>query len=86
MFYEQQNLERSFGTSKINLSLPPPTPPGGLGLGCCPFYCSVIFDVLFDVLPIGCVGSALVFVFILCVLSSFAIILNRKRELVALLS
>ena len=38
-------------------------------------------------LPIGFGGSAFVFVccVLLCVLSSFAVILERKRELVALL-
>ena len=39
--------------------------------------------MLFGVLPTGCWGS--VFVLVLCVLSSFANILKRKRELVALL-
>ena len=40
-----------------------------------------------DVLPIGCVDSVFVFVLLCnaCVLSSFAIIFKRKRELVALL-
>ena len=39
--------------------------------------------MLFGVLPIGCGGS--VFVFILSCITSFAIILKRKRKLVALL-
>ena len=43
--------------------------------------------LLFGVLLIGCRSSVFVFVYcvLLCVLSSFAIILKRKRELVALL-
>ena len=43
--------------------------------------------MLFGVLPIGCGGSVLFFVFmcITCVLSSFAIILKRKVELVDML-
>ena len=49
--------------------------------------CSVVGDLLFNVLSI--VGGSSVFVFLcyalLCVHSSFAIILKRKRELVALL-
>ena len=65
---------------------PPPPPPG---LGCCPFLGggSVVVDLLFNVLPIGCVGSVFVFVSyaLLCVLSSFAVLLKRKKELVALL-
>ena len=54
------------------------------GLVCCPFCGSgsVVFDLLFGVLPIGCEGSVLCLCF--AVLSSFAIILKRKRELVAL--
>ena len=42
---------------------------------------------MFGVLPIGCGGSVFAFVLfaLLCVLSGFAIILKRKRELVALL-
>ena len=43
--------------------------------------------LLFNVLPIVCGGSVSVFVWyaLLCVLFIFAIILKRKRELVALL-
>ena len=47
---------------------------------------SVAVDLLFYVPPIVCRGSVLVFVLVcIYVLSSFAIILTRKRELVALL-
>ena len=48
---------------------------------------SVFVDLLFDVLPIVCGCSVLVFVrfALLFVHSSFANILTRKRELVALL-
>ena len=47
----------------------------------------MVLDLLFGVLPIDCGGSVIVFVccLLLCALSSFAIILKRKRELVALL-
>ena len=48
---------------------------------------SVVVDLLIDVLPIGCGGSVFVFV-LLCItlgLSSFAIILKRKRDLASLL-
>ena len=56
-------------------------------LGCCPFQGGgsvVAFDLLFIVLPIVCGSSLFVFVCyaLLCVHSSFAIILKRKRELV----
>ena len=44
---------------------------------------SVIVDSMFNVLPIDCGGSVLDAV--LSVLSNFAIIFSRKRELVALL-
>ena len=66
------------------------SPP--LGLGCCPFLGggSVVVDILLNVLPIDCVivGVLCLFLFcyaLLCVHSSFAIILKRKRKLVALL-
>ena len=44
-------------------------------------------DLLYNVLPIVCCSSVFVFVSyaLLCVHSSFAIILKRKRKLVALL-
>ena len=62
-------------------------PPGGLG--CRPFKGggSVVLDLLFNALTIVCGSSVFVFVLlcITCVHSSFAIILKRKRELVALL-
>ena len=55
--------------------------------GCCPFQGrgSVVVDLLFIVLPIVCGSSLFVFVCyaVLCVHSSFAIILKSKRELVA---
>ena len=62
--------------------------PGGFD--CCPVWDGgsvVVVDPFFGVLPIGCGGSVFVFFCcaLLCVLSSFAIILKRKRELVALL-
>ena len=42
--------------------------------------------MLLGVLPIGCGGSVFVFVLLcICALSNFAIILKRKRELIALL-
>ena len=48
---------------------------------------SAVVDLLFGVLPIGCKVSVFVFVLlcITCVLSSLAIFLKRKRELVSLL-
>ena len=58
-------------------------------LGCCPFYGggSVVLHLLFNGFPIVCGGSVLSLVCyaILCVHSGFAIILKRKRKLVALL-
>ena len=58
-------------------------PPGGLG--CCPFQGgdSIAVDLLFNVLPVLCLS--LFYYALLCVHSSFAIILKRKRNLVALL-
>ena len=49
--------------------------------------CSVVVDPLFGVFPIGSGDSVFVFVLlgITLFLSSFAIILKRKRELFALL-
>ena len=46
---------------------------------------SIVVDLFFYVFPIVCGGSALSLFWyaLLCVLSSFAIILKRKRELVA---
>ena len=76
MLQQQQILGRRFGTSKMHLS------PSGLG--CCPFSGggSFVVDSLMIVTPIVrfCNCSML-----LCVHSSFAIILLGKRELVALL-
>ena len=48
---------------------------------------SVVVELLFNVLLIACGNSMFVFVLvcITCVLSSFAIILKRRRKLVALL-
>ena len=53
----------------------------------CVRRCSVVVDLLFYVPPIVCWGSVFVFVWYVWpyALSSFAIILTRKRELVALL-
>ena len=70
MLHQQQILGRRFGTSKMHLS------PSGLG--CCPF--SGGGSVVHDSLMRFCNCSML-----LCVHSSFAIILMGKRELVALL-
>ena len=43
-------------------------PPPPSGLGCCPFWGggSVVVDLLFDVLPIGCGESVFVLV-LLCI-------------------
>ena len=64
------NLGLGFGTSKMHISHPirPPPPPLPGGLGCCPFWGSgsVVVDLLFGVLPIGCGGSVFVFV-LLCI-------------------
>ena len=56
--------------------------------GCCPFWCgdSLVVDLLFNVLLImGVLCLSLFWYALLCALPSFAIILKRKRELVALL-
>ena len=61
------------------------SPPGGLG--CCPFKGggSVVDDFLFIVTPIvGVCNCSMFCCTLLCVRSSIAIILMRKRELVAL--
>ena len=45
---------------------------------------SVVVGPLFGVLPIGCGGSVFVFVFVcICVYSSFAVIFEGKKELIA---
>ena len=57
-------------------------------LGCCPFWGgdSLVVDLLFNVLLImGVLCLSLFWFALLCALPSFAIILKRKRELVALL-
>ena len=57
-------------------------------LGCCPFWGgdSLVVDLLFNVLLImGVLCLSLFWHALLCALPSFAIILKRKRELVALL-
>ena len=61
---------------------PPPA-----GLSCCPFWSggSVVFDLLLNVLPIVCGSMSLFCCALLWVHSSFAIILKRKRKMVALL-
>ena len=59
------------------------------GLGCCPFLGvgSVVVDFLFIVTPIvGLCNCSMFCCTLLCVRSSFAIILMGKRELVALLN
>ena len=46
----------------------------------------MVVDLLFIVLPIVCEGSVLsLLCYAFCVLSSFEIMLKRKRELVAML-
>ena len=66
--------------SRVNPFKPP---------GCCPFKGGgfVVVDLLFNVIPIVCGGSVFVFVFyaLLCVHSSFAIVLTRRRKMVDLL-
>ena len=72
---QQQNLGRRIGTSEMHLSLSPSSLSG-----------SIVVDSLLIVAPI--VGFCVCSVFcctLLCVLSSFAIILMGKREMVALL-
>ena len=68
------------------MHLSPPLPGG---LGCCPFLGggSVVVDIMFNALPIVCESSVLFCYALLCVNSSFAIILNRKSrsKLVAML-
>ena len=61
-------------------------PPGNLGFSLFLVSGSDGDDILFNVLPIGCGGSVMSMLCyaLLCVLSSFSIILKRKRELVAL--
>ena len=57
-------------------------------LGCCPFCGgdSLVVDLLFNVLFImGALYLSLFWYALFCALPSFAIILKRKRELVALL-
>ena len=57
-------------------------------LGCCPFLGgdSLVVDLLFNVLLImGVLCLSLFWYALLCALPSFAIILKRKRELVAFL-
>ena len=67
-------------------SSPPPPPPGDLG--CCPFYGGgfAVVDLLLLYLPlfVGVLCLSLFCYALLCVHSSFAIILKRKRKLVAL--
>ena len=59
------------------------TPPGWLRLLAVLRRGSVVVDLLFGELPIGCLS--LFCYALLCVLSSFAIIFKRKAELVVLL-
>ena len=57
-------------------------------LGCCPFWGgeSLVADPLFNVLlMVGVLCLSLFWYALLCALPSFAIILKKKRELVALL-
>ena len=62
--------------------------PAG-GLGCCPFRGGgsvVVYSLFMNLtLFVGVLCWSLFWYSLLCVLSSFAIILSRKRELVALL-
>ena len=58
-------------------------------LGCCPFWGgdSLVVDLLFNVLLImEVLCLSLLWYALLCALPSFAIILKRKRELVALIA
>ena len=76
---QQHNLGRIFGASKMHLS------PSVLRSVLRRWFCCCY--LLFNVLPILC-GSSVLSLFcyaLLCVHSSFAIILKRKRTLVALL-
>ena len=69
---------------RMHLSPPPPR-----GLVCCPFWGggSVVVDFLFIVTPIvGVCNFSMFCCTLLCVHSSIAIILEGKRELVALLN
>ena len=79
---DQQNLGRRFGASKMHLS-----PRLASAAVCSKVVVLLLLIYCFFVLSIVCGGSVLVFVLvcILYVLSSFAIILTRKGELVALL-
>ena len=62
------------------------SPPSGLG--CCPFEASgsVVVDLLIVTPIVGLCGCYVFCCALLCVPSSFAMILIGKRELVALLS
>ena len=74
MLQQRKNLGRRFGASKM--------------LGCCPIWgCgSVVVDLLLIVAAIvGFCNCSMFCYALLCVYSSFAIILMVKRELVALL-
>ena len=75
---QQQNLGRRFGTSKMHLS-----PPVALAAVCS----KAVVLLLLIVTPIvGFCNCSMFCCALLCVHSSFAIILMGKRALVALLS
>ena len=84
MFQQQQNLGRRFGASKMHVTIPPPLAKASVHskvvvlwlLVCCLMYLPLFVGVL--CLNLFCYA-------LLCVHSSFAIILKRKRKLVALL-
>ena len=82
------NFSCLFSVHESKVHLRPPIPSPG-GPGCCPFQdgVSTVVDLLFYVPPIVCGGSCLSLFWYtsLYVISSIAIILTRKRELVALL-
>ena len=85
MFEQQQNLGRRFSASKMHL--PPPPPPLAKAtvrskavVPLLLIYCLIYFTLFVGVLCLSLFCYAL-----LCVHSSFTIILKRKRKLVALL-
>ena len=77
MFQQQRNLGRRVGTIKMHLSPPPSS------LCCCPFQggVSVVVDSLLIVTPIkGFCNCSMSCCTLLCVLSSFAIILMGEER------
>ena len=79
MLRQQQNLGRIFGTSRMHLS-PPPRPSG---FGCCLFWGGgfVVVDSLLIITPIvGFCNCSMFCWALLCVHSSFAIILDGEER------